>query len=64
MTIEGHTHLKIYLFGLLDNNYAKFGGFVRFQYENDRINVKLHCHCGSALILQVLLPTTLAAAVI
>ena len=41
-----------------------FNEFFRIlQCENDRINIKLHCHCGIVLIRQVPLPSTLSVEV-
>ena len=68
MPIKGHTPYIIDLFGILGNNYAKCVGFVMnfvriLQSEDYRININLNCQCESALILQVLVPSTLSAAV-
>ena len=65
MPIKGHTPYIIDLFGIVGNNYAKCDGFVMnfvriLQSENYRININPNCHCGSALILQVLVPSTLS----
>ena len=66
MRIKGHTPYIIVLFGIVGNNYGKRGGFVMnfvriWQSENYRIdiyNINLNCHCGSALILHVLVPSS------